>query len=197
MHKSSNDKRKCFLCQKTGHLAKDCWEDNKNADKRPANWKSISDCGGEQGNVAVQGEDKVEFLLCRVCQISFPTSVELLNDPNMWIADTGATVHSMPSDLGFIESRKANLSDAVTMGNGGHVGAQQVTKLPGVMYDLNGWELNAATLDEVVHVPGAQYNLFSISRMIRNHGWMLGGDENAIWIKKDGKKVSMPQLKRE
>ena len=75
------------------------------------------------------------------------------------------------------------------MGNGGHVGAQQVAKLPGVMCDLNGWELNAATLDEVVHVPGAQYNLFSISRMIRHHGWTLGGDENAIWIKKDGNQV--------
>jgi hypothetical protein len=173
-HKNGSDKRKCFLCQKTGHIAKDCWEDGKNANKRPANWKPISDRGGEQGNVGVQGSNGIEFLLCQVCttthdcddvlvevqqqalecrelghsakvcresfsgkgktkdrqvtefqlvcnKMSFPASVDLLRNPNVFIADTGATVHSTSSDLGLIEVRKRNSSDTVTMGNGGQV----------------------------------------------------------------------------
>jgi hypothetical protein len=119
----------------------------------------------------------------------FPANVDLLNDPNVFIADTRATVHSTSSDLGLIEVPKGNPSDTVTMGNGGQVAAQQVGKLPGVMCDLNGQELDAATMDKVVHVPGAQYNLFSLSRMIRIHGWALGGNDKAIWIEKDGKQV--------
>jgi hypothetical protein len=136
---------------------------------------------------ALSGDVATEYLL--VSKLCFPANVDLLNDPNVWIADTGATVHSTPSDIAFEEAKKATPSDTVTMGNGGQVGAQQVAKLPGMVCDLNGQEVGAATLEDVVHVPGAQYNLFSLSKMIRNHGWVLGGDDKAIWIQKGDDQV--------
>lgn len=31
----------CQLCHKSSHVANECWELEKNADIRPANWKSV------------------------------------------------------------------------------------------------------------------------------------------------------------
>ncbi len=33
----------CQLCHKSSHLTKDCWELEKNEDKRPEEWKSSLD----------------------------------------------------------------------------------------------------------------------------------------------------------
>jgi hypothetical protein len=49
--------------------------------------------------------------------MSFPTDQQILNDPNVWIGDTGATVHMTPHKNGIANVRKGSKNDAVTMGN--------------------------------------------------------------------------------
>jgi hypothetical protein len=44
-------------------------------------------------------------------------------------------------------------------------------------------------LDNVTHLPGAKFNLFSLSKMMRHGGWKLHGDKEAIWIEKDGVEI--------
>jgi hypothetical protein len=72
-------------------MLKDCWEKEENADKRPKGWKS--QMRGEHASAAVDQnlgtEIGVEFLLHAS---TFPNDPKLLNDPNVWIADTGAMV---------------------------------------------------------------------------------------------------------
>jgi hypothetical protein len=45
-------------------------------------------------------EDLSEIALCA---IKFPKSMKLLLDPNVWIADTGATVHTTPNSSSMIK----------------------------------------------------------------------------------------------
>jgi hypothetical protein len=118
-----------------------------------------------------------------------PDKAELLSDPNMWITDTGATVHSMPYDMGFVETRMASDSDKVTMGNGADVSAMQITKLHGVVCNKHGKELDGAVLDQVCHLPDVKFNLFSLSRMMRKMGWQMGRNKDAIWVEKDGDQI--------
>jgi hypothetical protein len=42
---------------------------------------------------------------------------QILNDPNVWIGDTGATVHVTPHKNGITNVRKGCKKDAVTVGN--------------------------------------------------------------------------------
>jgi hypothetical protein len=95
----------------------------------------------------------------------------------------------MPSDVGFMKPREALKADSVVMGNGVDVGVIKLAQLPGIVCNKEGRELQEATLDEVTHLPGAKFNLFSLSRMTRIIGWKIDGDKEAIWIKKDGMHV--------
>ena len=158
----------------------------KNASKRPANWKSVNAGTSEMAAPMIDSGSKVEYLLCRMC---FPNNVELLNDPNMWIADTAATVHSMLHSNGLQNPKEATTSDKVPMGNGTDVGVKTITQLPGTICNKHGNELKYAVLNDVTHLPEAKYNLFSLSRMTRHEGWKLGGDKEALWIEKDGMEV--------
>jgi hypothetical protein len=58
-----------------------------------------------------------------------------------------------------------------------------------VVCDKNGQELKEVVLDEVTHLPGAKFNLFSLSKMTRHGGWNLHGDKDALWIEKDGVEI--------
>jgi hypothetical protein len=119
----------------------------------------------------------------------FPGNAELLDDPNIWVADTGATVHSTPHEVGFRNTKAASPTDLVIMGSGADVGAKTIAQLPGVVCDKNGCELQEAVLDDVTHLPRAKFNLFSLSKMTRHGGWKLRGDKEAIWIEKDGQEI--------
>jgi hypothetical protein len=56
-------------------------------------------------------EDKTEILLGMNDIIS-------QDDPNMWIADSAATVHTTPFKRGMVDIKKANNNSYITMGNG-------------------------------------------------------------------------------
>ena len=64
-----------------------------------------------------------------------------------------------------------------------------VAELPGTICDKHGNELKTAVLKDVMHLPQAKFNLFSLSKMVRNEGLSLGGDKEAIWIEKDGQQL--------
>ena len=86
---------------KLGHKEADCWEKEENKSKRPTNYK-VKD---ETSASAVDGGSKVEFLLCGM---TFPDDQAILTDPNVWIADTAATVHNTPHSLGMTYLRDAD-----------------------------------------------------------------------------------------
>jgi hypothetical protein len=115
----------CFLCKKKGHKASncpnrkrkrsgnnnsnnsnkgntgtketDCWKKPEDKEKAPEWFKNNK--RPEIGGAAVDG---VEFVCVGIDQFGlsagqyFPDNMKLLSDPNIWIADTGATCDMMP-----------------------------------------------------------------------------------------------------
>ena len=142
---------KCHNCGKVGHRAVDCWLKEENKDKRPKGFK----VPGETTTVATDGGNKVEYLLCGM---TFPDDHELLNDPNVWIADTGATVHHTPHQCGLNNVREATKSDAITMGNGESEEAVRVADISGTIYNQNGIEIGPAKMTDVVVIPTGKFN---------------------------------------
>ena len=184
---------KCHHCGKKGHMAKDCWQKEENAHKRPKGYKvpgsetGLSSGDGLQIEYLLTGQDGFED--GEVGNITFPTSHKMLADPNVWIADTGATTHSTPHQQGMSACRKGNEKDSITVGNGKSVEASKVGNLKGDLCNKSGEVVQRKVmLRDVTHVPGAKFNLFSITRM-QNMGWQLHGDKHAIWITKGGNQV--------
>jgi hypothetical protein len=50
--------------------------------------------------------------------MEFPTDQKFLDNPNVWIGDTGVSVHMSPHRSGMRGLQKAKSVDAITMANG-------------------------------------------------------------------------------
>jgi hypothetical protein len=121
-------------------------------------------------------------------KFSFPETAELLKDKNVWIADNGATVHTTRHKSGMHSLKKVTGDDFITMGNGIAEKAALIGELTGTICNKNGDELTTATISDVVYLPTGQFNLFSLTKMTTNQGWILGGDDKGIWLTKGDKK---------
>jgi hypothetical protein len=47
--------------------------------------------------------------------MTFPGDSALLNDPNVWIGDTGGTTHQSCHDIGLVNEKEANENNAIIM----------------------------------------------------------------------------------
>jgi hypothetical protein len=129
-----------------------------------------------------------ENLELNLTGITFPTTRALLTDPNVFIADTGSTVHSTRFKSGIKKAKKGTDDDAITMGNGAREGAAMIGDLSGIMCSKEGNEMGEATLKDVAYLPTSKFNLFSVTKLQRN-GWILHGDRNQIKLTKGDKSV--------
>jgi hypothetical protein len=113
---------KCNHCGKSGHKYADCWQRDENASKRPQNYRMPAKQA--QANVNKKTKEKtIEYLMAG---ITFTTGHKILIDPNVWITDTAATVHTTPYSQGMKNCKKATDDDAITVGNGSKELAPQI-----------------------------------------------------------------------
>jgi hypothetical protein len=172
--------KKCDNWGQVGHKAADCWEKAKNQRKR-LKWFKDKWSGEVGAAVTDDGGREVKFLLCGVTKFSFPQNQDMLMDPNVWITNLAAMVHTTAHKQGFHMLMEATNADSITMGNGIAKKASLVGKLTGTMCNKNGIEL--------VHLPTEQFNLFSLKKMTQQ-GWILGGDAKEIWLMKSKQRLS-------
>jgi hypothetical protein len=96
-------------------------------------------------------------------------------DPNIWIEDTGDTVHATPNSSAMIKKSERNRNDSVTMGNGKSEATEWYGDLPVTLCDMEGNTKGDSKMTHVAYVPTSNFNLFSLTRMMINK-WILGGD---------------------
>ena len=202
-HKASECKKKkseqkngkpCKHCNQKGHADHMCWELPQNASRRPTGWKSKKNGGNtSQGNeTAAANVDgpKVELLLNGIEEpaMSFPNSQGLLHDPSIWIADSAASMHMTPYEEGMTNV-KDNKGGGITVGSGEVIVAKKRGDIPCELCDKHGNVLMATKITEVALIKNTPFNLFSLTKMMKQ-GWSLSGDKsNGIALTKDGHTV--------
>ena len=107
-----------------------------------------------------------------------PKSIKSLEDPKVWIADTGATAHSTPHECGF--KNKNHTTGKMTVGIGQVEGANYFGDIAGTMHDKNGDFVQTGKMTEVGFVQSNKHPLHSLSRMINKKGCSMTGDESKI-----------------
>ena len=181
---SGKGKDKCGICGKP-HPTENCWSKPENANKCPK-WYT-EQMASEVNAAAVQNSDKIVEVM--LCGMEFPKEYKILLDPNVWIADSGTSVHNTPNAVGLKNIKKMDGADnGLTMGNGVAEKTSAVGNLSGVMCDKSGNQLGKAMLQDVQVVPNGRFNLFSTTKM-QLQGWKLGGDDKKIWLEKGDNKV--------
>jgi hypothetical protein len=89
----------------------------------------------------------------------------LEDDPNLFIADTGASAHSTGTPIGLYELRSAG----------------DETGMMAMLCSKYGTTFFPLILDDGHYVPGQKFNLFSLTKAIEKD-WTLGGSKNGVWI---------------
>jgi hypothetical protein len=77
----------CTNCGKQGHKERNCWQKEENKNKRPQGYMMPN----EMVNLSLDNNKTIEYLLCGLTN---PTENKILLDPNVWIADTAASIHA-------------------------------------------------------------------------------------------------------
>lgn len=117
---------------------------------------------------------------------AFPDTQKLLNNPNFWIADTAASIHMTPHQVGMEKIK--TVKQVVSLGDKSAMTATAVGEISGRFYDKHGNLAGMARLTDVALI-STGYNLFSCTKM-QKKGWILGGDQNSIWLTKGDQKIA-------
>ena len=160
-------KGKCHHCGKEGHKAEFCWDKPENVDKRPSFYKTPAERGMLAQNED-KSQDKVsegEFLLMGV-NLEFAQDDKILEDPNVFIGDTGATSDTCWSSHGFKNVRKSSKCDDITDASGNNVASKAIGNIHGKVCNKRGEMITKAVMKNVVHMPDAKYNLFSLTKRL-------------------------------
>jgi hypothetical protein len=98
-----NVPQKILNCNKKGHLAKDCWFQELNKDKRPPGFvvKSSKEDSGEKAAAGIDNMKTLEEYLLGTLDSS-----DMINNQELWIADSAATVHMTPYQNGLENIKK-------------------------------------------------------------------------------------------
>ena len=185
--KTAKYKGTCTTCNRRGHKAENCFQDPKNEGKVPDWYKELQNKKNKsKEETSMPSQDSELSLMAQ--DHGIPNSISVLQDPNFWIADTGASVDSTRSSEGCVNVSTISGGSGVT-GQDGHTSSiVAIADLPGMVCDKNGNQLMKVNMKGVKIVPDSQFNLFSITKR-QKQGWKLGGDQDAIWIEKGANRI--------
>ena len=139
---------KCHNCGKPGHRVQDCWEKEEKKSKHPAYFKPIE----VLFNCMDVEQKSEEHSKVAMSSMTFPAKLGLLDDPNVWIADTGATVHSTPHAAGMVDIKRASGMDSVTMGNSGSIKVTIIGNINGTICNKFGNEVCVSQMRDASHI---------------------------------------------
>ena len=170
----------CNYCGKFRHKEADC-------QKRTADAKNNN---RETAATAVSDGNHIEFLLCTKDEVGsmtagtttnqiFPNSHKLLMQPSIFIGDTVAMMDMTPHDIGMVNKQAAKESVSIIKGNKQVEKSIAIRDIPSMICDNQGVQIVKATMKGVAFVLDCTFNLFSISKWLKQ-GWKLGGNNNTL-----------------
>jgi hypothetical protein len=119
----------------------------------------------------------------RVAMISFPNIQALLTDPNVFIADSGATTHATATKIGMKNLQNGEEGEYIEIASGLHEAAMQIGDLSCIIWNQYGQELQNVTLNDITYSPSLKFNLFSTTKLQRDR-WKMIGDYSSITMQK-------------
>jgi hypothetical protein len=114
-----------------------------------------------------------EFGLGASNQLQFPANMQLLQSPNVWIGDTGASGHSTGHAIGGVNVRAGNSS--TTGMHGVPIASSKEMDIPVEHCDKSGNAIRQMVITDVSYLKGANFNLCSLTKMMEE-GWGMFRD---------------------
>jgi hypothetical protein len=134
------------------------------------------------------GTGSIETMLMGVMMM-FPMVLKFLSHPNVWVGDSAASCDSTPHTQGMTNIMKTKNGIGIENGNGSLSKVQGTGELRGTVCDKSGKKLGQVKMTDVRLTPENKYNLFSISKRLKE-GWKMTGDKNGMVLTKGNEQVT-------
>lgn len=145
------------------------------AEKKSCSFKGKSETASYANKIANE-----QSLVMRM-----PVHAEILNDKDIWIADSGAALHNTPCSAGLQDITKPLETDTVTAGTGAKAGAAKVRTTKGSTHNkCSDAVIQNASLQDAIVVPGSKFDLLRIPVFLEK-GLQLKGNKECIKLIKD------------
>jgi hypothetical protein len=119
---------------------------------------------------------------------TFSHQQDMLLQLGIWIGDTAATVHMSPHQEGMVNMK--NTRGGIAVGKGEVMVAKKTGEIPCEIMDNYGNPLKTCVIKDVALTKSSPFNLFSLTKMMKQ-GWTLGGDqETGITLSKGNQKLT-------
>ena len=108
-------------------------------------------CGicSDNDEINNDNEDVGTEVLLGSPNLEFPMTIKLLKDPNVWVADSGASCDQTGSMEGFVNIRQASETDKITVANGSVSTIEKLIDISNWVCDKNGNKLQRTRLKNV------------------------------------------------
>lgn len=166
---STAGKRRCFYCDKPGHIAAECRKkkaDEQTASQRPAMHGAIA--------LTAFGDEALDSV-----QAASTTSYQ----PTRWVLDTGASRHITGDKSILLNPRPLDSDITITFGNGGKGEATAIGDVLLKTSEATFW------LTDVLLIPEASENLISV-RHATKRGLDFRFNSDRCEIGRDGRKLA-------
>ena len=180
---------KCYQCRQSGHKAKDCTKRKESYSKEFKKFKGKCGFCNKKGHMikdfwhrdAKKGsrDQEVKNDTAEVEILMMANELNILEDPDVWIANMAATVHTTPYQHLLEDERIHN--SKIVMGNRMEEKATLLGNLSGTI--MEGKHQKRIQLTDVVYMPNGKYNLFSITQIL-NKGWLMSGNKKKLLFQK-------------
>ena len=100
---------------------------------------------------------------------------QLLLQPTIWISNTAAIKDMTPHALRMVGEQKPKEMVSVVIGNKQVKKSVAIGDIPGIVCNNHGNQKFPVKMSNIALVPDCAFNLFSISKRLKQ-GWTLGGN---------------------
>jgi hypothetical protein len=129
--------------------------------------------------------DKGEIVLVGM---EFPDRMRLINDPNIWIGDTAASVHTSPYQHGMTPEGNTVKNGSIAVGNGITEKTAMCRNSHGKICNKQGAKVGRAKLTHVAYSPNMKFNLCSLSKLCQD-GWEMKGNKELLVMERNNQKI--------
>ena len=197
--KKGTKKGKCKGCGKEGHWWNECWDNPQNADTVPKWYKPKAKTNAESNNseanmsaaatVRTNNTSGNEVFFCSAVGTQvFPDDLKILSDPNIFLADSGATAHMTNCDIAMVDIKPVNKTDHALCANGGISKVTKIGCIPAMKVNNQGLDEFPLRLMDVSHTPDSPFNVVSITKMLMEN-WILTGNKDEMTLVKGDKQI--------
>lgn len=190
----TQSKKRCHICSKVGHLAKNCFFRKRNTENRSEENKqkkyctfckksshNVDECWLKKGKELASGSKKND----EPCvNNAFMVYTEKLRTGD-WCLDSGASEHMCWEKSSFDHIHSLKVRKMVQVGNGQKLEVEGIGQI--TLWAYNGEKLIKTTLSDVLFVPELKFNLFSAGCALdKGNYFMILDHEKCQFIDKFG-----------